>query len=259
MVEQGVLRGVREWVFFSTVAVLGPGGEARDEFATHAPTTPYGASKAAAEDLFQTWVRSDPRIAVAIIRPSAVYGPENPPSTNVFRLIETLRSRKFIMVGSGATRKTTSYIGNVIAAALHVNDRLRPGIQVYNCVDQPVWTTGELVKEICELLRRDRPTWSVPLGPARALARVFDWAGSALRIDFPITSARINKFCAPTNYSPEHLRRTGFTQPVDNHNALRLTVDWHIEPRPDRAHLHREAVLLPSSISIPGVERGTRT
>ena len=48
-----------------------------DEDTVPAPTSPYGASKLAAEKLAEQWQVADPTRCVTIIRPCAVYGERN--------------------------------------------------------------------------------------------------------------------------------------------------------------------------------------
>jgi nucleoside-diphosphate-sugar epimerase len=214
--------GVRRWVFFSTVGVLGPSAEPLDETAPYAPVADYGVSKVEAELLFHELVREEPETEVVIIRPSAVFGPDQPSNTNIYRLIESLASRRFVMVGKGEEPKTTSYIENLIAATLFAADRLQPGVSTFHYVDAPVWSTADLVRRISELLGRRPPRWHVPLSVARSAASIFDVVGSSIDRDFPITSARIEKFNTSTNYDSSALRELGFQQPITTSAAKAL-------------------------------------
>lgn len=231
LLSVGLDRGVRKWFHYSTVGVLAPGPEPSDETAERAPTTDYGASKAEAEKLFEEVSRRHPDAEITMIRPSAVFGPRHPPVTNVHRLIEAIRADRFLMVGDGMTKKTTSYIENLIAATLFLLKRKEPGLQTYHYVDEPVMTTEELVQNLYELLSKRRPPWRVPLAVARPLAYVSDLAAALLDVNFPITAARIEKFCTSTNVASSAIRRLGFAQPVSNMDALARTVRWHQEGR----------------------------
>lgn len=224
-------QSVERWFHYSTVGVLPRGPQPLDEEAPLGPETDYGASKAEAERLFRRFSRENPGYAVSMLRPSAVFGPRHPPTTNVYRLIEAIRDGRFVMVGDGDTLKTTSYIVNLLEATLFLFDRIDPGLKVYHYVDAPVMTTERLVNEIYRLLSKRRPTLRVPLGLARPLAYVSDVAASALGVDFPITAARIEKFCTPTHFDASAIRGLGFTQPVANERALAKTVRWHRERR----------------------------
>jgi GlcNAc-P-P-Und epimerase len=224
-------RGVNNWLFFSTVGVLGSSTSPLDEAAPIAPVTAYGESKAAAEELFRQFADGNPSAKILIIRPSVVFGPENPTNTNVYRLIEAIHNNKFVMVGNGGAIKATSYIENLVAATLFLVERMRKGVQTFIYVDEPKLSTAAMVDQIYKLLKKNPPKWSIPLGVAAPLAHLADVAAAMTRIDMPITAARIKKFCRSTNFDATAVRNLGFTQPVSIEDALRRTVQWYLKRR----------------------------
>jgi nucleoside-diphosphate-sugar epimerase len=229
VIEAGVEAGVKDWVFYSTVSTLGPHHKAVGEDADFNPINPYGASKAEAEKLFHQLADQEPNARVLIIRPSVVYGPGNPPSTNIYRLIDAIQNRRFAMVGPGEAIKSTSYIENLLQATLFLmEERMERGVQTYVYVDEPALTTGTLVERIYRLLGRTPPSWHIPLSVASSIAAVSDVAAGITGIDFPITAARIEKFNRSTNFDASKIREEGFEQPVSNEEALRRTVKWHL-------------------------------
>jgi len=229
LIEAGKKAGVKDWVFYSTVSVMGPSHEAIGEQAEFDPINPYGASKADAEKLFHQLAAEDPEARVLIIRPSVVYGPGNPDSTNIYRLIDAIYNNRFAMVGPGEAIKSTSYIDNLLAATLFLMNRMERGVQTYIYVDEPALSTGELVKRIYRLLDKEPPSWHIPLSVASPIATMSDFAASVTGIDFPITAARIEKFNRSTNFDASAIRELGFEQPVSNEEALRATVEWHLQ------------------------------
>jgi nucleoside-diphosphate-sugar epimerase len=219
---------VKKWVFYSTVSTMGPSEEPIPEDAGFDPVNPYGASKADAEKLFRRFVAEESDAQVLTIRPSVVYGPGNPSSTNVYRLIDAIYNRRFVMVGPGEAVKTTSYIHNLLAATFFLMDRMEEGMRTYTYVDEPRMTTGEMVEHIYRFLDRDPPSWHIPLSVARPIAYMSDVAAALTGIDLPITGARIEKFNRATNFDASAVREAGFEQPVSNEKALRRTVKWHL-------------------------------
>ena len=240
LIEAATDARIRQWVFYSTVSTLGPHHDPVDETASFAPINPYGESKAEAEKLFRDMGDQNPNTQVLIIRPSVVYGPDNPPSTNIYRLVDAIYNRRFAMVGPGEAIKSTSYIENLVAATLFLIDRMERGVQTYTYVDEPALTTGTLVERIYRLLGKTPPSWHIPLSVASSIAAVSDVAADLIGIDFPITAARIEKFNRSTNFDASKIREEGFEQPVSNEDALRKTVEWHLhheygEPLPAEA------------------------
>lgn len=229
LIEAGRTRGVRRWFFYSSVAAMGSEADPPDESAELRPEGPYGRSKAKAEGLFEELVTETGNESVMILRPSAVYGPRNPPDTNIFRLMDAIYRKRFLMVGDGETRKTTSYIENVVAATLFLADRMSSGVERYIYVDCPVLTTGELVLRIHDLLGRRSPRFRVPESVATTAGGALDVAADLLSTDLPITGRRIEKFCRETYFDGGAIRRAGFEQPVKNRTALRRTVNWYLE------------------------------
>jgi nucleoside-diphosphate-sugar epimerase len=138
------------------------------------------------------------------------------------------------MIGDGAVTKTTSYIENVVAATIFLIHRMHKGVQTFIFVDDPKLSTAELVSYICSILQKKQPRWRIPLGVAVPLACVADVVAAVIKKDFPITAARIAKFCTPTNYDANAIRKLGFRQPVGIGNALSQTIQWYLKSdKPD--------------------------
>lgn len=224
-------QGIKKWVFFSSVAVMGSSISSLDESAPIAPITAYGESKAEAEALFHQFANREPSAQILIIRPSVVFGPCNPSNTNIYRLIDSIYQNRFVMVGKGDAIKTTSYIENLIAATLFLMDRMQEGIQTFIYVDEPKLPTAAIVHHICCLLQKSSPKWNIPLEIALPLAYLIDIAAAVTRRDLPITAARIRKFCRSTNFDTKAIREIGFKQPVAFEEALRRTVQWYLTGR----------------------------
>jgi nucleoside-diphosphate-sugar epimerase len=207
---------------------MGPSTWPLDEAAPIAPVTAYGESKAAAEELFLQFAIRNPSAKILIIRPSVVFGPDNPTNTNVYRLIDAIHNNKFIMVGDGGAIKATSYIENLLAATLFLVERMRKGVHIFIYVDEPKLSTAAMVDQVYKLLQKNPPKWSIPLGIAAPLAHLADVTAAMTGIDMPITAARIKKFCRSTNFDGTAVRNLGFTQPVPIEEALRRTVTWYL-------------------------------
>lgn len=231
VVDAGAGRGVKRWLFYSSVGVFGPSNQPLGDDAPMQPDGVYGLSKARAEEMFDELARRDSEQQVVVVRPSAVYGPGNPDNTNVFRLIDALHRKRFVMIGRGDNVKTITYLPNLIEATLFLLDTLSPGLRRYVYVDEPRLTTRELVDELSKALGIANPTRHVPLALAKPLALPFDLLALATKRDLPITSARIEKFCRPTNYHRGAIEQEGFRPAVDTYSALAATVDWYLRTR----------------------------
>lgn len=228
IIAAGRAAGVKKWLHYSTVGVLGSGKSPLDDLAPIAPVGPYGTSKARAEALFAQLAASDPLAEVTMIRPSAVFGPGNPSNTNVYRLIDAIHHNRFVMIGTGENVKTVSYLPNLIEATLFLIDAMAPGMRPYIYVDTPALTTRELVTQLYEALGKPPSRWHLPLAVARPVALPFDALARLFGTDLPITSARIEKFCRWTNFDRSFLDKAGFTPSIPIEDALRDTVRWYL-------------------------------
>lgn len=229
LIETAAKEGVTRWMFYSSVGVFGPSEVPLDDSAPRAPVGVYGETKAESEALFDTLAASDHEMQVAVIRPSAVFGPGNPENTNVYRLIDAIYRRRFVMIGDGSNTKTVSYLPNLIDATMFLLERMSPGVDKYIYVDSPALTTRELVEQIYDALGKSAPRWNLPLPLARSLAYPADFTARVTGIDLPITSARIQKFCRSTYFDRTALDRTGFRPAVSPAEAIRATVDWYLQ------------------------------
>lgn len=229
LITAGREAGVKRWIHFSTVGVLGPSDTPLDDSAPRAPEGSYGVSKAKAEALFDDLSESNPEAEVIVLRPSAVYGPGNPGNTNVFRLIDAIYRRRFVMIGKGENTKTMSYLPNLIDATLFLIERMTPGIRKYIYVDAPALTTRDLVARIYASMDRTQPRWRLPMSLASALAYPSDLVARAIKIDLPITSARIQKFCRSTDFVRAALDQTGFKARHSPEESLEATIEWYLE------------------------------
>ncbi|MCG8434473.1 MAG: NAD(P)-dependent oxidoreductase, partial [Gammaproteobacteria bacterium] len=223
---------IKKWFFYSTVSVLGPSKIPLAEESPRRPINAYGASKTECEELFEQYFAQEPGVNIVIVRPSVVFGPGNPWNTNIFRLIDTIYRRRFIMIGNGEDVKTTSYIENLIEAHMFLMHRQmnnnQSGVEIFHYVDEPQEKTHEIIEAIYQNLDRKYSRLRLPLWFASPIARISDVLASILNIDFPITSARIEKFCTPTNFSSQAIRKLGFVQKVSNDQAIKETIDSYI-------------------------------
>lgn len=224
--------GIRRWLFYSTVSALGASGDALTEESPLRPDNPYGASKAACEELFDRYVAEEPNAHVVTLRPSMVFGPGIPQNNNFFRLVRSIHRGRFVMVGNGRAVKTTSFIDNLLDAHMFLMGRQLTrggrGHEVYQYVDGPGRTTAWIVEQVYKNLDKPASRLRVPLAIASPLAMVADLTAAVLRFDLPITRARIRKFCTPTNFSAKKIQNLGFNQRVSDEHAIRQTVQWYL-------------------------------
>lgn len=220
---------VRRLIFTSSIAVYGDRDDEPNEETQPTPTSPYGASKLAAERLIEQWAPQDPSREIVIVRPCAVYGERN--VSNMMNLIRQIHSGYFLLFGSGKNPKATAYVGNLVDAIALQISLLKPGIQVYNYSDKPDLTVREIVGVIRQALGRQPRPLSMPLWLGVLAAVPFELASKLTGRNFPVSIARVKKLSRPTRVSAERIRNAGFVQRVDSREGLKRMVQHFLEQR----------------------------
>jgi len=213
---------VRRLVFTSSIAVYGDRDDLADEDTVPAPTSPYGASKLAAEKLAEQWQVADPTRCVTIIRPCAVYGERN--ISNMMNLIRQINSGFFVMFGAGDNVKATAYVGNLSDAISLQVDQLTPGLKLYNYADKPDLRVRDIVGIIREELGKSPRPIKLPLWLGILAAIPFELAAKLTGRNFPVSIARVKKLSRPTQVDAQRIRAAGFQQQVTSSEGLRRMV-----------------------------------
>jgi GlcNAc-P-P-Und epimerase len=216
--------GIKKFIFYSSVAVYGAQSNTTEE-TTPTPNNSYGASKLAAEKLVTAWAKEDTSRAVIIIRPTVVFGPHS--KANIFRLMRQVCDGRFLMVGSGENIKSIAYVRNLVDATVYLKDKCQSGLHIFNYADEPHLQTKELVNLIGSLAGRKPNKFCIPLKLAVAGGVVFDILGKATGIDFPITTARMQKFTMSTHHRAENIRAFGFIPRYSIEEGLRENIIWY--------------------------------
>lgn len=218
--------GIKQFIFFSSVAVYGNQQSPSEEAAVH-PSNPYGLSKRAAEGAVRDWASEDPDRMCVIIRPTVVFGPHN--RANIFKLIKYVCDKKFIWVGDGDIVKSLAYVENLVEATHFLLKRMNPGLQVINYVDEPQMTTRQVVDLIARNAGVAVPKLKIPLGVAVGAARMIEMFGSITGHDFPVTATRLKKFNTSTCYSSGKIRSLGFKAPYSLEFGIAKNVQWYLQ------------------------------
>lgn len=231
--------GVKQMVFFSSVAVYGMNRGNPDETAAPAPFNHYGKSKLEAEHVLREWQAVHPDVSVTIVRPTVVFGERN--RGNVYNLLHQISCGRFLMVGSGRNRKSMAYVGNVVAFVEHLLANSKAGIQTYNYTDSPDMSMNELVACVQDTLKRHTPSIRIPRWLGMMGGYAFDLLAFLTRRRLTISSVRIKKFCAETQFDSTRARQSGFRAPFTLAEGMSRTLEFEfIHPRTDTIEFQSE-------------------
>ncbi|MCK5306113.1 MAG: NAD(P)-dependent oxidoreductase [Candidatus Omnitrophica bacterium] len=219
--------GVKNFLFFSSVAVYGDRSKPVMDDAVCEPASFYGKSKLAAEKVLEEWTAVNNERVVNVIRPVVVFGPEN--YANMYHLISKIANKKFIFIGKGSNIKSIAYVENVVNAALFLLDNMAPGISYYNYSDEPQMPVKKIVEKIAYHAGVKISRFRIPLFPALALTYFFDLLEKITGHLFPVTAKRIKKFNTPTHYESRKIRLKGYKQLVSCDEAFGKTLKWFMD------------------------------
>ena len=215
--------GVKNIIFTSSVAIYGLNKTNPDENQPEDPFNHYGKSKWQAEQVIKAWYDNDPgRKSITIIRPTVIFGERN--RGNVYNLFKQISSARFLMIGDGKNKKSMAYIGNIVAFIKERLESLELGLNIYNYSDKPDLTMKELVSFIEKKMNLSMPKFKIPFWFGMLVGYLYDFANFFLNKKSVISSVRVKKFCATTQFNAEKVN-TIFEPPYSLLDGLNMTIE----------------------------------
>ena len=196
--------GIRRFVQISTDEVYGdlPPGAFSDESAPLRPSSPYSASKAAADLLVQSFVRTYDFPAV-IVRSSNNYGPYQFPEKFLPLLItNAIDAKPLPIYGDGKQQRDWLHVDDNCRAILTVIERGRIG-ETYNIGGADIEENLGMARRILRLMGK----------PETLLAYVQDRPGHDRR--YALDCRKIQS-------------ELGWRPQIDLEKGLRQTIDWYL-------------------------------
>lgn len=216
--------GIKRIVFTSSVAIYGLNKENPDENHLPDPFDHYGKSKLQAEDLILKWFNKNPtEKSVTIIRPTVIFGERN--RGNVYNLLRQIISGKFLMIGKGFNKKSMAYIGNIVAFIKHCIENQNVGINIFNYADKPDFDMSKLVTVVQSKVNNRALKIKIPFYLGLFIGYCFDFLSLITRTKLSISSVRIKKFCATTQFNADkaHMK---FKPPFSIERGLNNTLEY---------------------------------
>jgi len=198
---------IPRFVYISTDEIYGdiPKGIKTSEEYPLNPSNPYAASKASADLIVQSYIRTH-KLPAVILRSSNNYGPyQYPEKLNSLVITNVLDGKKIPIHGSGVHVRSWIHVQDFCAALDMVMHRAADG-KIYNISGEEK-TNLEIINLIAEALDKD---------PAQYVEFVNDRPGADLR------------------YSPDHSRIAkdlGWERRYHYTETLANLVDWYIKNR----------------------------
>lgn len=217
--------GCKHLIFTSSVAVYGLNKANPDESHPVDPFNHYGKSKWEAEKVIKAWYDKDTKgKSVTIIRPTVIFGEKN--RGNVYNLLRQIASYRFLMIGKGQNRKSMAYVGNVVAFIKHRLELAQEGYHVFNYIDKPDLTMTSLLGVIEKSLNKKVPSIRVPIWLGYLGGFGFDVLAFITRKKLSISSVRVKKFVAITQFDATKVHSSGFKAPYTLEEGFDRTLNY---------------------------------
>ena len=215
--------GVKNIIFTSSVAIYGLNKTNPDENHPEDPFNHYGKSKWQAEQVIREWYSNDPNgKTINIIRPTVIFGERN--RGNVYNLLKQISSGKFMMIGKGQNKKSMAYVGNIVALIKNKLEKIEPGFHIFNYADKPDFSMVELTQKIEEKMKIKIPSIKIPYLLGMMGGYCFDLISVLSGKKFSISSVRVQKFCATTQFDSSKVHNV-FNSPYTLEEGLNKTLE----------------------------------
>ena len=217
LLEAAVSAGVTRFVLLSSIKAMGPSGDACVGEDTPArPSTPYGRSKKAAEDL-ALGAKGIPHVCVA--RAAPVYGPGS--KGNVARMIAAVNRGMFPPLPETRNARSMVHVEDLARALCLCAERSEAAGRVFIVTDGRRYSTREVYRWVCEAVGKKTPRWSVPPFALRAGGALGDALSRVSGKQLPITSGMVERLLGSACYdSSLAARALGFLPVWDLERAL---------------------------------------
>lgn len=231
--------GIKRLIFFSSVAVYGLNKKNPNEEHPADPFNHYGKSKWQAEEVVKEWYASHPDWNIDIVRPTVIFGERN--RGNVFNLLKQISSGKFLMVGKGTNVKSMAYVGNIVAFVKFMIENVKEGYNVFNYIDKPDTNMNDLVALVSEVLKKHIPATHFPYWMGMLGGYCFDLLAKITGKKLAVSSVRVKKFCATTQFDSSKAMNSGFVPPFTLKEGLSRTLEFEfVHPKPDQIEFKSE-------------------
>jgi nucleoside-diphosphate-sugar epimerase len=216
--------GVKKIIFTSSVAVYGLNKNNPNEEHPADPFNHYGKSKWQAEEALRDWYNNNgEEKTLTIIRPSVIFGERN--RGNVYNLLKQISSGRFLKVGACNNKKSMAYVGNIVSLLSYLIENAQ-NYNVYNYIDKPDLSMNELIEVVGNSLGRKIPAIKVPYFFGLFGGYCFDVLAVLTHKKMSISSVRIKKFCATTQFDATKVLTSGFKPVCSLSEGLEKTIKF---------------------------------
>lgn len=217
LLEAAAVCGVGRFVLLSSIKAMGArGSECLNEGSPAFPTTPYGRSKKAAEDIVMG-CGDIPHVCV--VRACPVYGAGS--KGNLVRMIRAMARGVFPPIPDTKNVRSMVHIDDLVEALILSAEKEEANGRVFIVTDGNTYSTRQIYEWVCETMGRKAPQWSVPPFLFYAAAKLGDVLGGLTGGPVVFNSSTAERLLGSARYDSTLIERTlGFKPGWDLKTAL---------------------------------------
>jgi nucleoside-diphosphate-sugar epimerase len=138
-----------------------------------------------------------------------------------------------MMIGKGKNKKSMAYVGNVVSFIKNRHEKRELGYHVFNYAEKTNINMNELVSVIEEKMKLRIPKFKIPFWLGMIGGFCFDIIAKITERKLSISSVRVKKFCATTQFDATKAHRS-FNVPYTLKQGLNNTLEYEfINPEED--------------------------
>lgn len=225
MLEESKRAGVKNFIHFSTIGVLGaPKILPANEETPYQARDIYQITKCEGEKLALETFRRD-GLPGTVIRPAAVYGPGD---MRLYKLFKFIADGKFRMIGKGDIFIHPVHVDDVVSGALLAAEKKEAHGQVYILGGEKAVQLKDFVERIAQILGVSLKSGSLPFWPVWLAAAFCEGICKPLGIQPPLFRRRVDFFAKSRAFDIAKARRDlGYTPRYSLDEGLRQTIRWY--------------------------------
>ncbi|HAR62904.1 MAG TPA: hypothetical protein DCS13_05505 [Candidatus Margulisbacteria bacterium] len=212
--REALKKGVKKFIFISSVKVYGNDSGVFDESSLFSPDDNYGISKYEAEKSLIDLFNNQNIAQLIILRFPMVYGPGN--KGNILTLLKAAKKNIYLPLSTAVNKRSFLYVGNIASAIKRIIDfEVQEKIQAYNLTDADDLSSAELYSLIssqikCKKLLFPIPDWIIKL--LSAISNKFNQIESRLFGEYRFSN---KKFCQAYDWTPTYSVEDGIKDTVN--------------------------------------------
>ncbi len=225
ILDGSIHAGVQRFIHCSTVGVHGdiknpPGNEETP----YGPGDYYQKSKTEGEKVVLEYM-AERELPIVVFRPAGIYGPRD---LRFLKLFKAIKSRRFVMLGSGNVMYQMVYINDLIDGIMLCGTQDHAIGNVYILTGEEPVTLNGLVQTIADCIDAPRPWLRFPVTPVYLAGFACELMFKPLGIHPPLYRRRVDFFRKTRAFDISRAKaELEFLPKTDLRAGIKLTADWY--------------------------------